>query len=120
MTPSPPWCMTFGSNFSTTAGVLTSARRVFPVPGTRGTLADLRTSFPRPEMDWPSVFSGIWKMTVPNWMPLRIVYRGEEKYPRWRSPARGVARPRHDGNRQAGVRGPGNPLFVRDGPHAFG
>ena len=34
MTPSPPWCMTFGSNFSTTAGVLVSMVYVFSVIAT--------------------------------------------------------------------------------------
>jgi len=42
MTPIPPWCMTFGSNFSTTAGVLMSKRAGEPVAGTAVTPLPLR------------------------------------------------------------------------------
>ena len=34
MTPSPPWCMTFGSNLRTTAGVLVSMANAFSVIAT--------------------------------------------------------------------------------------
>src|SRR5215471_11359367 len=103
MTPSPPWCMTFGSNFSTTAGVPTSARAVSLVPRTPGTVADLRTAFPPPEMELAQNFPRIQKVTVPNQVASRIVHRGEGKYPWWRSPAADAARPRDEGNQQAGV-----------------